>query len=167
MIAHYAVWTLITIELIIVSIVDLKSKKIHNYWSVFNILLFLFVFFIQKENYPNLGEHFFFPVVFFIIGFMLYFLKIMGAGDVKIIFTILFLIPTVGHQSFLELLSIVTITMGLILILIVIFKNLKYIVHSIHQKDFKSIMILFGNKFSYAPVIFLSWIWFLWKMIGI
>jgi prepilin peptidase CpaA len=58
------VYIFVTIQLIVVSYVDLKIKKISNMWSLLNIgLYFLLLFIFPNEYYFSLNT-FIFPTIF-------------------------------------------------------------------------------------------------------
>lgn len=73
----------ILIELIFVSIGDVKNRKIPNMWVITNIVVSIFLFILFPNMYELRGETFQFPIVFIFVGFLLFQLKVMGGGDSK------------------------------------------------------------------------------------
>jgi prepilin peptidase CpaA len=104
-----------------------------------------------------------FPVAFLIVGLGLFALNIMGGGDSKYLSSIYLLIP-LGFQdtAFLYLLY-TTVIVGSSLLLFNSLKNFDKIVLMLRIGDAKGIKKIFGKKFTYAPVIFIAWMWFGWQ----
>ncbi len=147
------VYFYILIQQVFISYQDFKTKKILNLWSLSNIISYLLFLFIFPDAYNFDVATFTLPITFFLIGLFLYSLNIMGAGDVKYITTLLLIIPTNLHMSYLEMLTVSTIFVGALL-LIYKLKRSKYFDHQ----------AIWGSQFSYAPVILLSWISLGWRM---
>ena len=94
MIIPYTFYYFLLIELFAVSILDLKTRQIKNFWSFLNLgLLVLFVL-MFPDSYRFGYDHFIHSIVFFSIGFIFFIIKIMGAGDTKFLTTFFLLIPT-------------------------------------------------------------------------
>lgn len=153
----------ILIELIAVSYGDVKNKRISNYWSLLNIFLFLVFSLIFPKIYPFFWPHFIFPVAFFVVGIFLFSLKIMGGGDSKFLSTFFLLIPYQYQQDFFMALLVSTIVIGSILLIHNTFNNFNKILSIIRVKQMRQLKEVYGTKFSYAPVILFSWVFFCFR----
>jgi prepilin peptidase CpaA len=152
------------IELLPVSYIDLKTKKISNFWSILNIFIYFFHLYYFKAEYPLVLEHFLFPIGCIVLGFLFYLLKIMGPGDSKYLFSIFLLIPYKFQMTFFLMLLYATILMGSILLLLHSVRNFGKIKNAIFLGEFGQLGSIFGSKFTYAPLILLSWVGFGWAI---
>ena len=154
----------ILLELVFVSLRDIKTKKISNWWAVANILIFIILTFVLPEYYIWSWRTFLYSGVFLLIGFALFLLNIMGAGDSKYLFSFFLLIPmNLQEQSFFYLL-VSTVVTGLMFFLMNLITNLKDLIGYLKVGDYKGVKSCFGSKFAFAPVILLAWLcvgWFL------
>ncbi len=157
------VYYFMILEITIVSIIDIREKVIKNYWPLMNIVMFFAFLFIFPNDYHLDLETFFYPVVFLLVGFVLFLLKIMGAGDTKFLFSFFLLIPrTVQHELFVLLLYS-TVLIGCFFFFTNLIRNFEKIVDSLKTKNYGTLKNCFGSKFPFAPVILLSWLWLGWK----
>ena len=156
------VYIFLLIELIAVSYIDLVQRRISNYWIILNLCFFVTFLLIMTDFYSLKMETFFYSIVFFLVGFFLFQLKIMGGGDSKYLFSLYLLIPVDFHDSAFICLIYSTIIVGSNVFLLNIFKNRKRIHKALLDKNIKSIKFIFGSKFPFVPVVLLSWIWFGW-----
>lgn len=154
------VYSLLTVELIIVAWGDIRFKRIPNLWSIFNIILFLIFSFVYSDFYKFAFEHFFFSLAFFFVGFFLFILKIMGGGDSKFLASLFLLIPATKHILFFRVLLYLTVLVGAGLLTYNTVKNFRELWLKVMTKDFSSIKEIYGSKFTYAPLILVSWIVF-------
>jgi len=155
---------LISFELLIVAYLDIKTKKIKNYWSVVNTLLAAIL--ITVNSTFSL-EIFKLPLIILVVGFMLFAIKLMGAGDVKFLTTMSLFIPIMHQNIFVQSFLVSLILYSIILFFIKLF---------IYQKDFKlywknhqllmGVLFLIKKKEAFAPCIFLAWIIFLIQLGG-
>lgn len=151
-------------ELLVVSVIDLRTRKISNLWSLAHVLLFVVLFLFRGEWPPV--THFIFPTGMVVAGFALFLFHIMGAGDSKFIATLFLLIPTSEHMLFMEKLLTVTIFVGTILLIMKFVKSAAKIKAYLMTFYFKALQRELHSRFSYAPVILVSWILFgiaLWQ----
>lgn len=151
-------------QLLIVSWIDIKKKKISNYWSLLNIVLFIVFIFIFPNYYGFQLNTFIYPITFISVGFLLFAIKIMGAGDAKYLFSFFLLIPKVMQDYFFLTLLWTTIIIGLSSLTITIVQNLSKIIFAFKTQQILSLREIFGSKFPYAPVIFLAWMWVGWVL---
>ncbi|MCO4794968.1 MAG: prepilin peptidase [Bacteriovoracaceae bacterium] len=147
-------------ELLLVAYGDIRFKKIPNYWSIINIGIFILLTVLFPEYYRWELKTFLFPVVFFLVGFALFVLKIMGGGDAKYLVTFYLLTPVLLHESAFIFLMLSTIIVGLFLLIMNTLNNFEKIIHALRIMDIATIKQIFDTKFSYAPVILISWMWF-------
>lgn len=152
------------IQLLGVSFIDIKYRKISNYWSLLNIALFLVCVFVFPDLYKFSLSTFFYPLVFLGVGFLLFAMKIMGGGDSKYLFSFFLLVPESFHEPFMVKLLYSTAVIGFSLLIYNTIQNFDKIFFSIRIMDVKGIKSAYGTKFAYAPVITISWIAFGWEV---
>ena len=152
------------LELIAVSWIDLKTQKISNGWTLLNIFLFFVLVIVLPQNYFFKLQTFFYSTVFLVVGFGLFLLKIMGGGDVKFLFSFFLLIPLALQETCLELLLYSTLFIGGVFLLVNFISHRKKVFLALAHKDIHLLKTCFGTKFSFAPVILVSWIWLGWKI---
>lgn len=155
-----AVYIFLLIQLLVVAYVDIRKKIISNYWTIINLVFFIIALFAFPETYVIAWKTFLYPFAFLFVGFALFAIKIMGAGDSKYLFSFFFLIPNGFQEDFFILLAYSTVVVGLFLLLMNTIKNFGIIWDGIKWKNLHYIKQAYGTKFSYAPVIAIAWIWF-------
>lgn len=156
------VYIFIAFQLLVVAYIDFKTRKISNVWMLINFIFFCVLNFLFPDIYSWSIQAFFIPVAFLVVGFILFLMNIMGGGDSKYLSSIYLLIP-MGLQevTFLYLLYS-TILVGSTLLLFSTLKHLDKIIVLYKMRDITGIRRIFGQKFTYAPVIFIAWMWFGW-----
>lgn len=147
-------------ELAVVAWIDFKTSIISNYWFLINLVVFVVLTFLMPEIYKWGIKTFFLPAAFIFVGYMLFTLNIMGAGDTKYLFSIFVLIPYQSQDYALYTLIYSTVVVGVISFLINLYENIEKVTSAFKQKNIELIKGVFGKKFTYAPVILLSWVWF-------
>jgi prepilin peptidase CpaA len=110
---------------------------------------------------------FLYPLAFLIVGFGLYFLKIMGGGDSKYLSSLYLLVPFNYHEKVFIFLLYTTVIVGSSLLVFNVIKNFDRIIVLAKLQDVVGIKKIFGKKFTYAPVIFISWMWFGWQNLSV
>jgi prepilin peptidase CpaA len=158
-----AIYVFLLIELVFVALIDFKTKKISNYWSIVNLVFFTMTFFIFPEQYILSFEIFLMPAVILVAGFGLYLLQIMGAGDSKYLFTFYLLTPFAFQEMAFVYLALSTIIIGLCILTYNALKNFSNFIFAIRTWDKAIFRQIFGTKFTYAPVILFSWMWLGWE----
>lgn len=158
----FVIFAFVFLQLLAVSYLDLKYKKISNWWSLFNLLLFAVLPLVFPAYYVYKFEVFYFSLIFLLVGLVLFALKVMGAGDTKYLFSFFPLIPISFHQTFLVLLLQVTILVGGSLLIFNTVRKYEKIIFILKTKSFEMFKEVYGSKFSFAPVILVSWGWFGW-----
>ncbi len=156
------IYYFLLIQLFIVGLVDFFYKKINNIWPIVNIIIFT-IFLIFNPNYKLSLQVFIYPILILILGFILFALKIAGAGDSKFLSTFFLLIPENYHLDLICSIAIAIITIGSVLFIHTIIKNFNKLVIAIKLLEFKEIKNLFNNKTPFLPIIFMSWILLGWK----
>ena len=159
-----SVYLFLIFQLFFVAYNDFKNKKISNTWPLINIAFYVITIFLFPSHYAFNIETFVFPIAFLIVGIVLFMLKIMGAGDSKYLLSFYLLIPVALHEEAFIFLAYSTVVVGLSLLFTNVFKNLDIIVVALRTKNLRMIKNIFGQKFSYAPVILVSWLWFGWTI---
>jgi prepilin peptidase CpaA len=154
----------ILLQLLPVSYFDIKTKKISNFWPILNILIYFFYLYYFRAEYPLVLEHFLFPIGCLVLGFLFYLLKIMGPGDSKYLFSLFLLIPYKFQMTFFLMLLYATILTGSILLLLHAVRNFGKIKKAIFLGELGQLGGIFGSKFTYAPIILLSWVGFGWAI---
>lgn len=157
------VYIFIAIQLLFVAYIDFKTRKISNIWMIINGLFFCLLTLIFPQAYNwSLGV-FLFPVVFLFVGFGLFLMNIMGGGDSKYLSSLYLLIPLEFQETTFFYLLYATVLVGSTLLLFNLLKNLDIIIVHFRMGDIQGIKRIFGKKFTYAPVIFIAWMWFGWQ----
>ncbi len=155
-----SIYIFLLMQLCLVGYIDIKVKKIHNYWALINLFVYLILLFVFPEYYIFGLKSFVFPLAFLFVGYLLFLLKIMGAGDSKYLFSFYFLIPTEVQEEAFKCLAYTTVFVGLFLLTFTVVSNFTKVLNAVKYMQVNTIKEIFGSKFSYAPVIFVSWCWF-------
>lgn len=155
-----SVYLITLIELFFVSYFDLKNKKIANFWVIVNLGLAIICYLLFKETYTFSFRIIIYPSLFIFVGFFLFALKIMGAGDSKFLFSLFFLIPLDLQDDYFFSLLYLTIFVGGLFFSFNTVKNFDKIFEGYKRKNVDYIKNVYGKKFPYAPVITLAWVWF-------
>lgn len=153
----------ISIQVAVVAWFDFKTKKISNIWPIANLALFSALPFLWPSVYRHHLDVWFVPLAFLAVGFVLFKLDIMGAGDSKYLFSLFLLVPQSLHEELLMRLLEITVIVGSVLLswrLFTRWDELKLLIMT-RVGSFKELL---GGKFTYAPVIFIAWLWFLYQV---
>lgn len=150
----------ILFKLLLITWGDIKFRRIPNLWSLFNIVLAIALFLLYPEKYIFALDSFQFSMAFFVVGFLLFYLKIMGGGDSKYLATFFLLVPSVYQDRLFYYLLIATVMIGIITFANNTISNWQKISLSFKNKDLQGVKSCFGTKFAYAPVILISWLIF-------
>lgn len=154
----------ILVEVLIVGYIDFKYKKIFNYWSLINVVVYCISLFVFKNYFFFNISTFMWPLGFLIVGFFLFTLKIMGGGDSKFLFSFFLIIPEKFHEVFFLNLIYATVVVGCLMLIFNTVKNIDKLKIAYIHKDMSFIRNVYGTKFAYAPIIGLSWILFGWDI---
>lgn len=154
------VYAFVFVELVIVAWIDFKVSKISNYWTIINVLAFVLLSIFLPNIYIFSIKTFFLPLAWLLAGYMLFTLDIMGAGDSKYLFSIFILLPYAVQDLALYTLIYSTVTVGVMSFLITVYQNKEKLSEAYRTKSIELIKGVFGKKFTYAPVILMSWVWF-------
>ncbi|AUN96698.1 hypothetical protein DOM21_18325 [Bacteriovorax stolpii] len=157
------VYIFISIQLLFVAYIDFKSKKISNMWMLINFLFFCLLTLIFPHIYVWSVHTFIFPLIFLLVGFMLFIMNIMGGGDSKYLSSLYLLVPVQFQETTFTYLLYATVLVGSSLLLFNVLKHLDIIIVHFKMRDIAGIKKIFGKKFTYAPVIFIAWMWFGWQ----
>ena len=160
----FPIYLFVLIELLAVSYGDIKTNKIPNFWSLFNLGAYLLLLWVAPQQYHFAFQTFIFSTVFLVVGFVLYLLNIMGAGDTKFLFTFFLLVPLSLHEVIFYYLLLATFMIGTAFFLHTVLKNLRTLFNAFLSKDLKAVKNCFGRKFPYAPVIMVAWLLMGWKL---
>lgn len=163
MILPMMVFFFISIQLLVVAYVDFKTTKISNVWPVANIIVFFFLSFLYPHIYIWSWDVLLFPVAFMLVGFALFVMNIMGGGDSKYLSSLYLIVPLGFQDAVFLYLLYTTVIVGSTLLLFNTLKNLDQIILMLRIGDIVGIKKIFGKKFTYAPVIFIAWMWFGWQ----
>ena len=150
----------------IVAWIDFKTEKISNKWILANLGMSVLLHIFFRSQYPLSWEVLLFPVGFIVIGFLLFLLNIMGAGDSKFLASLFRIIPLEYHLLFFTKLVISTLVVGAILLVLRFFTNGEKLKAYFINHHWAGIRGTLKSRFSYAPVIFLAWmiLWVdIWK----
>lgn len=163
MILPLVVFIFVAIQLLVVAYVDFKTRSISNVWMFINFIFFCVLTWVFPLLYQWKVMTFIYPLAFLFVGILLFVLKIMGGGDSKYLFSLYLLIPYYFQEQAFMFLLYTTIIVGSSLLLFNVIKNFDRIIYLIKNNDIRGIKKIFGKKFTYAPVIFIAWMWFGWR----
>lgn len=149
---------MVTIELLIVAYVDLQKKKISNLWPLFNLSVAICLMVGMPALYPLDYSLLIFPLGFIAVGFILFLLDVMGAGDSKFLASLFLIIPLDHQFLYFEKLVTVTLVVGSLMLIRTIVKNQVMIKAYILNHHWKGFIELIRSRFSYAPVMLLAWL---------
>lgn len=152
------VYGLVLLQLMAVSWIDIKIKKISNRWFAINSLLSMGCYFWLRSDYPWDWTILIFPLSAIVLGFLLFLVDIMGAGDSKYLASLFLLTPPSLQMPFLEKLVYSTAIVGIILLGLKFIKDFQKIKAYAFNTYWKGLKDTIRSRFSYAPVIFLAWI---------
>ena len=157
------VYIFVSIQLLFVAYIDFKTQKIANMWMIINFLFFCLLSLVFPTLYVWSIHMLIFPSAFLFVGFALYVMNIMGGGDSKYLSSLYLLVPLDLQETVFIYLLYATVLVGSTLLLFNLLKNLDIIIIHFKMKDIAGIKKIFGTKFTYAPVIFIAWMWFGWQ----
>lgn len=157
------VYIFVSIQLLFVAYIDFKTQKIANMWMIINFLFFCLLSLVFPTVYVWSIQVLVFPLAFLFVGFALYVMNIMGGGDSKYLSSLYLLVPLNLQETVFIYLLYATVLVGSTLLLFNLLKNLDIIIIHFKMKDIAGIKKIFGTKFTYAPVIFIAWMWFGWQ----
>lgn len=152
------VFSLILIELMVVAWIDYKTEKISNKWILVNVLASVVLHATVRTLYPFSWEVLLFPVGFIIVGFLLYLLNIMGAGDSKFLASLFLIVPLEFHLMFFSKIVLSTIVVGATLLILRLIKHGPQLKAYFVSQYWEGVKTTLKSRFSYAPVIFIAWI---------
>lgn len=112
----------------------------------------------MPQSYPVTWEILIFPVGWIAVGFLLFLLGIMGAGDSKYLASLFLVVPLEEHVSFLEKIILCTLVVGGIILCFTIIRNFREFRAYTMTAYWGGIKSKIKSNFSYAPVILLAWI---------
>lgn len=153
----------ISLQIAVVAWFDFRTKKISNIWPLTNLLFFIVLPFIWPSTYQHHLEVWFVPLAFLVVGFVLFKLDVMGAGDSKYLFSLFLLVPQPHHEELLMCLLMVTVIVGGTLLLWRVITRWQEFYRLIITRV-GSLKDFLGGKFTYGPVIFAAWVWFLYEV---
>ncbi len=154
-----SVYAFLFVQIFAVTINDVKHRKISNQWLFLNLGLFVALLFIAPEHYQFTAKTFFYSLTFLFVGLVGFFLKIMGPGDSKYLFSLFLVTPLVWHDSLFMVLLYSTVIIGGFSILTQVIQNHEKIVAYAKVGQADGLKECLGTKFPYAPVIMMSWAW--------
>ncbi len=157
------VFIFISIQLLVVAYIDFKTRKISNIWILINFLFFCVLTFLYPHTYFWNLNALLFPAAFLLVGFGLFIMNIMGGGDSKYLASFYLLVPLAFQETVFVYLLYTTVIVGSSLLLFNALKNFDNIILLIKIGDVNGVKKIFGKKFTYAPVIFIAWMWFGWQ----
>jgi len=150
------------IELLVVSYLDFKYKKISNNWVILNLVLAILLYVFFKDIYVFDWKIFIYPFSFLMIGFVLFALNLMGAGDAKFLFSFYLMLPLEIHDEYFTNLLATTILVSILNLLYQAYNSRVGIYSAYINRNYKHIVrTMFGKKMPYAPVIMIAWLAFI------
>lgn len=152
------IYVMILVELTAVSWIDIKIKKISNIWFIVNLVLSIALHFLYSDMYPWGWQTLIFPLGWIVVGFLLFVLGIMGAGDSKFLASLFLMIPLEQHTLMFEKVLYSTLVVGLVMLTFKIAKDFKKIKAYAFSSYWQGLKESIRSSFSYAPVVLLAWI---------
>lgn len=152
------IFFLILIQLIAVSWIDIKTRKISNLWVLLNGLIGLGFHIILKDTYPIGWATLYFPLGWLAGGFILFLLGIMGAGDSKYLASLFLLVPVNLQDDLFEKLILSTCVVGFVMLTFKILRDFKTIKAYALSSYWVGLKKRIKSHFSYAPVILFAWV---------
>ena len=152
------VYYLVLVELVVVSWIDIRIKKISNYWSLFNLLVGCLLHLLYPEAYPWQLASILFPLGWLIVGFGLFLVGIMGAGDSKLLASLFLLLPLKLQVPMLEKMIYSTVVVGIVMLLFKFARDFQKIKAYAFTSYWKGFFEAIRSRFSYAPVALLAWL---------
>ncbi len=153
-----ALYLLILVQLFWVSLIDIKHKKISNQWIYFNLGLTAILWLAFPADYAVTGQKLLYSLTFFFVGFILYLLKVIGAGDSKYLASLYLVIPIDWCELALYSLFLSTLIIGGFVFFTTVVKKYDQLWISFLARDYPQFAKILNNRFSYAPVILVSWV---------
>jgi prepilin peptidase CpaA len=157
--AQYLSYFGILLCLVAVAWIDFKTQKISNRWTLLNLIVFVGLLFLSPLH-PLTFSVLIYPALMLTVGFVLFVLNVMGAGDAKYLASLFLIIPFTWQAPFFELLALSTCLVASVLIIVNILRNYSKVIREIRNRNLKGLSSCFGTRFSYAPVILFAWLWF-------
>lgn len=151
-------YLVLSIELLIVSYLDLRTKKISNWWSLLNIINCFYFYTFYPTTFKFSWQIFLIFAGLLGVGFILFSLRIMGGGDAKFLSTFFLQIPYHLHHLTLYYLLVSTVVAAAGLLIFKMMKQKELVYTMWKTRDISFMKSFLGTKFSYAPVILLSWV---------
>ena len=161
-------YSYLMIELFVVGWLDWRYLRISNFWVLLNLIVFIILAVAMPLDYFSFPRTFFYPLLFFILGFFLFSLNVMGGGDSKFLSTFFLLIPIKMHDQYLNSLIYGILICSGGLMIYHTFKNLKKLKSNLLERNFIGLFEIYKKKIPLAPIILFSWFIFgytieLWK----
>jgi prepilin peptidase CpaA len=154
------IFTLVLLQLGVVSWLDVRHGKIKNHWSLLNLILAPALYLFAPLFYQWSWQVLILPISMLVGGFLLFLLNIMGAGDSKYLATLFLLIPQELHLAFLEKLAISTAGVALVLLAVKLVRRFSEIKAYLVSHHWEGLIKIIKSRFSYAPVMLLAWVIF-------
>lgn len=160
----FSLYSFLFLQLVFVGFLDYKYRKISNNWIILNLLLLPLIAYLFSSDFLIFSSdglnilHFRYSVLFLLIGFVLFLLKIMGAGDSKYLFSFFLLVPLKLQDSFFEYLILSTVVFASTVLLFKLFKKPQVLRDVIQFRSLSYFKEILGSKIPYAPVIMFAWI---------
>lgn len=153
------IYFFLLIQLVFVTITDLKYRKIRNFWALLNFGISFVFYSLLPDLYPFKIDSFQFSMVFLLVGFVLFVFRVMGGGDSKYLASFFLIVPERIQEYLFYYLLITTIIVGIFFLLKNIIHNREELFQSIKNSNLQGVKNCFGTKFAYAPVILVSWMY--------
>ncbi len=140
-----------------VAVLDLKTKKISNIWPVLNCALALILFIALPKVYFTSWQGWPLWIILVAVCVWLYAQRIMGAGDVKYLFSFFLVLPPAFRGEVLNILSLVIIVVGGYWLLKKVWGQWYYLLNLWSLGENQEILRLIHGKNVFAPLVFLAW----------
>ena len=134
--------------------------------------IFIILAIFWPEQYPLGLSTFFYPLTFFILGFLFFTLDIMGGGDSKFLASFFLLIPVDLQEPFFEVLLWVALTISGTFLFYRSVRNLGKLKEIFYSRSWRRLSEIYGKKVPLAPIILFAWPIFghimnVWKLLAV
>ena len=167
---------LFLLVILIISLIDIKTHKIPNYLLTFLLIISLISIFLPLNNLDikQILTQFLFSIFIIVFFYLLFFIKALGAGDIKLLAIISLYFPINSSTKIVIIAFVFSAIFSLIKLLL--YKNLTtrilYFYNYLQEVIEQGKLIKYSNKLyqqkdiiSLAPFIFLATLITLWGRI--
>ena len=151
-----SVYWVFLLELVFVAALDIRTRKIPNEIVAINFLLIFFTW--EQSQVEHIGEFLLMPLITLMLGFGLFLLRLVGAGDCKLVVSILVNLSYLDQRAFLEQLAKVTILFSIVYLMIKSWNRRSELLRLFGSRQYVTALKQVRGDTAFAPVVLLAWI---------